>query len=180
MLRQISLANLGFWAGALLTVVGAIAYATGNATLNLAGFFYGIPLALAGLALKTSELKPVPFSQPTTEAVGVLREQQATDIQKKICKDVTRYCYGQEAHLDSSLDALKLASNEKLRPSLTGLREESRDGVYALVLEFDSPNVSIDAWQEKQDRISRFFGPGIRAEAHHPLRTESSWLWYAF
>ena len=172
MLRQISLANLGFWVGGLLTVVGTIAYATGNATLNLAGFFYGIPLVLGALALKTSELKPVPFSEPTSKNTVALRERQATEIQNKIRTDVTRYRYGQDAHLDSSLDALKLAPNEQMRPVLTGLREENRDGVYTLLLEFDSPQVSLDVWQEKQERISRFFGPGIRAEIVQPAPGE--------
>ena len=62
MLRKTSLASLGLTLGGILTLVGFIAYATGNATLNLAGFFYGIPLLLGGLALKASELKPIPFS----------------------------------------------------------------------------------------------------------------------
>ena len=61
MLRKIPLAAVGLTVGGILTVVGFYAYAVGMNTLNLAGFFYGIPLLLGGLALKASELKPVPL-----------------------------------------------------------------------------------------------------------------------
>lgn len=82
MLRRISLAKLGLVVGSVLTVIGFIAYATDHPTLNLIGFFYGIPLLLGGLALKTSELQPVPFTVPTTDEVIALRQQQATVTQK--------------------------------------------------------------------------------------------------
>ena len=45
-------------AGGVLTVVGATAYATGSANLSLPTIFYGIPIFLGGLALKSSELPP--------------------------------------------------------------------------------------------------------------------------
>ena len=45
-------------AGGALTVIGATAYATGNANLSLPTIFYGIPILLGGLALKSSELPP--------------------------------------------------------------------------------------------------------------------------
>ena len=45
-------------AGGVLTVVGAVAYGTGNANLSLPTIFYGIPILLGGLALKSSELPP--------------------------------------------------------------------------------------------------------------------------
>ena len=109
MLRKISLALVGLTVGSLLTVVGFIAYALDYATLNLAGFFYGIPLLLGGLALKAAELKPIPFSQPTPDAILKLREKLATPTQNQIRKDVTRYRYGQEAHLDDALQRLGLS-----------------------------------------------------------------------
>ncbi len=46
MLRQTSLGMLGLSVGGILTLVGFVAYFTNQATLNLAGFFYGIPLLL--------------------------------------------------------------------------------------------------------------------------------------
>ncbi len=94
MLGQISLGTLGLSVGSILTIIGFVAYALDNATLNLIGFFYGIPVLLGGLALKANELKPIPFSQATTPSLLILRKQQATVTQNKIRKDITRYCYG--------------------------------------------------------------------------------------
>ncbi|HEY9710209.1 MAG TPA: DUF2854 domain-containing protein, partial [Oculatellaceae cyanobacterium] len=75
MLRQTSLGTLGLSVGGILTIMGFVAYATANPTLNLVGFFYGIPILLGGLALKASELKPIPLSQPTPPPVLKLREE---------------------------------------------------------------------------------------------------------
>ena len=167
-LPQTSLGTLGLWVGGVLTITGFIAYATANATLNLAGFFYGIPLLLGGLALKASELKPIPFSQPTTPEVLKLRSLKATSTQNQIRDDVTRYRYGQEAHLDSSLEALKLSPTDEERPVLIGLRETEVDGEYALVLEFNSPLISFETWQQKREKVEKFFGPGVRVEITQP------------
>ena len=168
MLRQTSLGMLGLVVGGFLTVIGIVAYASGNATLNLAGFFYGIPLLLGGLALKAAELKPVPFSQPTNPSVLALREQQATATQNQIRKDVTRYRYGQDAHLDSSLSHLGLSPTDEERPILKGLRETEVDGAYALILEFESPLIPLEVWQQKQEKMESFFGPGLRVELTQP------------
>ena len=167
-LPQTSLGTLGLWVGGVLTITGFIAYATANATLNLAGFFYGIPLLLGGLALKASELKPIPFSQPTTPEVLKLRSLKATSTQNQIRDDVTRYRYGQEAHLDSSLEALKLSPTDEERPVLIGLRETEVDGEYVLVLEFNSPLISFETWQQKREKVEKFFGPGVRVEITQP------------
>ncbi|MBD1912163.1 MULTISPECIES: DUF2854 domain-containing protein [unclassified Leptolyngbya] len=168
MFGRFSLGKLGLFVGGALTLVGFFAYFTERATLNLVGFFYGIPLLLGGLALSAAELQPVPFSQPTTSDVLALREQQATETQNQIRKDVTRYRYGQNAHLDSSLDALQLGVMDDEQPILQGIREEAIAGSYALVLEFDSEYVSLESWQAKRDKLERFFGPGIRAEVAEP------------
>ena len=164
MLRTISLGTLGLSVGGILALVGVAAYVAGNATLNLAGFFYGIPLLLGGLALKAAELKPVPFSQPATSEVLTLREQQATTTQNQIRKDVTRYRYGQKAHLDTSLNYLGLSPTDEERPVLQALYETSVEGAYSLVLRFESPLIPLTVWQEKQEKIEKFFGPGIRVE----------------
>lgn len=167
MLRQTSLGTLGLVVGGLLTLTGFVAYATENATLNLVGFFYGIPVLLGGLALKASELKPVPLSQPTDASVLKLRELQSTTTQNQIRKDVTRYRYGQTAHLDSSLESLGLSPTDEERPVLTGLRETEVAGAYTLVLEFDSPLIPFETWQEKREKLEKFFGPGIRVDLTH-------------
>lgn len=163
MLRKIPLGTVLLALGGILTVVGFVAYAQENATLNLVGFFYGVPILLGGLALRAAELKPVPYTQLTSEAVMALRDQ-ATQTQTQVRNDVTRFRYGQEAHLDETLERLGLSPNDTQRPVLSGLREEQRDGAYTLVLEFDSPYVSFEKWQEKQEKIESFFGPGIQAE----------------
>ncbi len=168
MLRQTSLGQLGLVLGGLLTIVGFVAYFADNATLNLAGFFYGIPVLLGGLALKAAELLPVPMTQPTSPEVLALREQQATETQNQVRKDVTRYRYGQSKHLIDALEHLKLGKLDQEHPELQGLREEAVDGAYALILEFDSPFVPLDVWQEKQDKIAKFFGPDIRVTFTQP------------
>lgn len=162
MLRQISLGSIGLVVGGVLTIIGFVAYATGNATLNLAGLFYGIPLLLGGFALKASELKPVPFSQPTSPEILALREKQATPTQNQIRKDVTRYRYGQEAHLDESLKRLGLAPTDEERPTLIAIGETGTEGIYTLILEFDSPLISLETWQDKREKLEKFFGPHIQ------------------
>lgn len=164
MLRKTSLSILLLGVGGVLTVIGFVAYFQDNATLNLAGFFYGIPVLLGGLALKASELEPVPYASETPATVLALREQQATPTQNQVRKDVTRYRYGQEAHLDEVLERLGLAPNDEARPELVSVREEAMDGCYGLILIFDSPNLPFTTWQDKRPKIERFFGPSIRAE----------------
>ncbi|BCL36942.1 DUF2854 domain-containing protein [Nostoc sp. MS1] len=168
MLRRISLGTLGLSVGSILTLVGFAAYAANNATLNLVGFFYGFPLLLGGLALKANELKPIPFSEPTTPSVLLLREQQATVTQNKIRKDITRYCYGQDAHLDAALSYLGLSPTDETRPEVTSLRETETNGAYTLILEFDSPEISISEWQQKQEKMTKYFGPGVEVKITQP------------
>ncbi len=162
MLRQTSYGAIGLVVGGGLTLIGLVAYFLGNATLNLAGFFYGIPVFLIGLALKSAELKPVSFSRESSPELLKLREEGATPIQKQLIKDVTRYRYGQNAHLEASLERLGLAPTDEERPRLIGLREAEIDGNYALVLEFDSPLIGLETWQEKCEKMEKFFGPGLR------------------
>lgn len=172
MLRRTSLGTLGLVVGGILTVVGFTAYFSGNPTLNLVGFFYGIPLLLGGLALKAAELKPVPISQPTTPEVLKLRQQQATATQNQIRQDVTRYRYGQEAHLDSSLSHLGLSPTDEERPVIMGLRETEINGAYTLILEFASPLISLATWQQKQEKMESFFGPGVQVQVTQPAEEQ--------
>lgn len=164
MLRQISLGTVGITIGGILTIMGFAAYAADYATLNLVGFFYGIPLLLGGLALKANELKPTPFTEATTPSVLELREKQATSTQNEIRRDITRYCYGQDAHFDKALSYLGLSPSDQERPEVIGLRETEIDGNYALILEFDSPLIPFDVWKEKQEKMTKFFSPGIEVK----------------
>ncbi len=168
MFRKISLAALGLSVGSVLTIIGIVAYVTGNATLNLAGLFYGVPILLGGLALKASELTPVPYIESTTPEIIALREEQATSTQNQLRQDVTRYRYGQEAHLDEALERIGLSPSDADRPNLIGIQETAVEGAYTLMLQFDSPFISLEQWQEKQTKIEKFFGPDIKANITQP------------
>lgn len=54
---------------------------------------------------------------------------------------------------------------------LAGIREVVTEGAYTLVLEFDSPMISTDTWQQKQDKMTTFFGPGVRVQVQ-PLEDD--------
>jgi Protein of unknown function (DUF2854) len=164
MFRLIPLSLVLINVGGLLALIGFFAYAIDDPTFNLIGFFYGIPLLLGGLALKSAELEPVPFTTVTPTNLIKLREQQATPTLNQIRKDVTRFRYGQEAHLDVALEKLGLAPSDDDRPILKGLQESEIDGAYALILEFYSPFMTLDVWQEKHEKITKFFGPGIKVK----------------
>ena len=168
MIRKISLGTLGTIIGGILTVGGFIAYFADNPTLNLIGFFYGIPILIGGLALKSSELKPVTSTHITTSEVLALRKEQATATQNQIYQDVTRYRYGQKAHLDSALTHLGLSPTDEERPVIKGVRETEVEGAYALILEFDSPLIPLEVWQQKQQKMESFFGPKVQIEVTQP------------
>lgn len=144
---------------------------------------YGFPMSLLGFALNYAQLKPVPLFS-TAEALA-LRETQCTDIQKQLREDVTRYRYGDEQHLDEALNRIfrfntvhrvcfslsthRTATQPKgiprrLTPKLQAIREEARDGNYTLVLSFaTSPDMTLEMWETRLDKIQSFFGPGITA-----------------
>jgi hypothetical protein len=167
-LNKISYASVGLYIGGILFVLGFWAYAKGNSTLNLVGFFYGFPILLGGFAFKSSEVTPTPLIVPESEAVTILRNLQETPTQKQLRSDVTRYRYGIKAHLDEILEKLGMSPTDEERPVLVGIYEEvsqleKTNGCYTLVLRFRSPLMSFEFWQEKQDKLTRFFGPGIVA-----------------
>ncbi len=160
LLRRIPLGPTLISIGGLLTLIGFGAYAVDNPTLNLIGFFYGVPLLLGGLALKSAELRPVPLEDPEPE-MKAIREAQQTAIQRQIRQDVTRFRYGQEAHLDVALEKLGLSPTDDERPVIRGMREELIDNKYALIMEFYTPLIPFATWEEKHEKITKFFGPGI-------------------
>jgi hypothetical protein len=172
MIYKFSLATLGLSVGGIMTIAGIIAYFTDYVTINLVGFSYGIPILLGGLAFKITELKPVPVTQPATPEVETLRSAQATSTQKQVMKDVTRYWYGQDAHLDASLKRLGLSPNSQEEPQLQGIHEASIEGCYALVLDFDSPHIPLETWQERHAKMETFFGPGIRVTVDAPQESK--------
>jgi len=149
-------------AGATLTVIGSIAYATDSPNLSLPTIFYGIPILLGGLALKSSELPP-PLRRTPPAALRSLREQPASEPLRKLLADVSRWRYGQKAHLESSLESLRLW-DEEAPPQLLEVEELEREGGYGLRLLFECQGVPFERWQERQERLGRFFGPGLQAE----------------
>ena len=149
-------------AGAVLTVIGTIAYATDIPNLSLPTIFYGIPILLGGLALKSSELPPPERLTPASR-FKQLREQAASEPLRKLLADVDRWRYGQKAHLESSLEALKLW-DEEAPPQLLTVEELDCGGHYGLRLRFRCAGVPLERWQARRERLSRFFGPGLSAE----------------
>ncbi len=161
MKELISPANLITVTGAVLTVIGIAAYLTGAANLSVPTLFYGFPIFLGGLALKTTELKPVKKIASESDLTKT-KESGAPEL-AKVVKDVTRWRYGQHAHLESSLIALKLWDQEK-PPQLIEIEELEKDGQYGIRLRFKKEGVSLNRWEEKKDRLGRFFAKGMQAE----------------
>ena len=149
--------------GTSLAVFGLVAYATDHPVLNLVGLFSGIPVLLGGLALKSSELPPVPWLRQPDIRSQTLRQTVATEVQQRLVRDVRRWRYGQKVHLESSLEALKLSRGDK-PPQLTGLREDDVQGRYQLAMRFQlGSDEESQGWLDKRDRLTRFFGPGLAA-----------------
>jgi ABC-type phosphate transport system auxiliary subunit len=153
-------------AGAALSVIGWVGYATANPNLSLPTIFYGIPILLGGLALKSSELPPAELQAPDA-AVLPLRQLPASQTLRKLVKDVTRWRYGQKAHLESSLEALKLWDEDN-PPQLASVEERNEANRYGLLLRFDCQGVAYQRWQALEDRLGRFFGPGLRCSVSQP------------
>lgn len=155
-------------AGAVLTVVGSIAYLHDNANLSLPTIFYGIPILLGGLALKSSELPPARRLTPASQ-LRSLRALPASEPLRRLLADVTRWRYGQKAHLESSLEALKLWDEDR-PPRLETVEELDCGGAYGLRLGFACEGVPAERWLERQERLGRFFGTGLRAELETAAR----------
>jgi len=149
-------------AGAVLTVVGSIAYLGDNANLSLPTIFYGIPILLGGLALKSSELPP-PQRLTAASQFRQQREDPASADLARLLKDVDRWRYGQKAHLESSLEALKLWDEDQ-PPQLISVAELGDQHSYGLALTFAVGAVPYQRWQDQQQRLGRFFGSGLSAQ----------------
>ncbi|MEY4430976.1 MAG: hypothetical protein RLZZ533_912, partial [Cyanobacteriota bacterium] len=95
----------------------------------------------------------------------------ASQTLRKLVKDVTRWRYGQKAHLESSLEALKLW-DEDAPPQLVSVTELAVDGAYGVALRFRAEGVPYARWQEKCDRLGRFFDKGLQARLSQPASGE--------
>ena len=166
-IRGFSLGNLVIVSGVLITLLSFVEYLGDNSEgLNVSGlgFIYGIPIFLAGAALKYAEIEPVPvFSTSAGEAIF---ESKATETIKKIKQDVTRHRYGDEAHLDTTVKKLGLVVPGKDYPQLQELREEEVDGELAFTMVWQSVDTPYKMWADERrvKKYETFFGPGVRAE----------------
>lgn len=166
-IRGFSLGNLVVGAGLLVTIASFVEYLGDNSeslSVSGLGFVYGIPIFLAGAALKYAEIDPVPvFSTAAGEAIF---EKKATEIIRKIKQDVTRHRYGDEAHLDSTVKKLGLVVPGKSYPQLQELRQEEVDGELVFTMVWQSIDTPYKMWADER-RVKKyeiFFGPDVHAD----------------
>eukprot|EP00978_Attheya_sp_CCMP212_P003089 scaffold6304_cov44-Attheya_sp.AAC.3 len=169
-IRGFSLGNLVIALGVAITVLSFSEYlgdGSGDGGLGVSGlgFVYGIPVFLAGAALKYAEIEPVPlFSSEQSEATF---EAKKTEVMDKIKKDVTRHRYGDEAHLDTTVKRLGLVVPGKAYPQLQELRQETTpDGELAFTMVWQSLDTPYKMWADERrvKKYDTFFGPGVTSE----------------
>jgi len=160
MKKYLSPGNLIVTTGGVLAFIGMTAYFTDSVNLSVPTFFYGVPIFLIGLGLKTSEIPPVKLSDKENfKKDRFNRPKELTAL----VKDVTRWRYGIKAHLESSLEALNLWDEDN--PSqLKEIEEITKDDKNGLRMHFVINNVPFEKWTEKQDRLNRFFVKGLESE----------------
>jgi len=168
-LRGFSLPAVVFSVGVLLTASSFVGFfANGGAddgAVSSLGFVYGIPVFLIGLSLFYAEIKPV-------EVISSSKGDRAwsakkTDTLEKILKDVTRHRYGDDAHLDTTLESLGLKLPQKKFPKMLSITlDESPKGELEYTMTFQSLETPYKVWAdpERVARYSKFFGPNIFAE----------------
>jgi hypothetical protein len=168
-LRGFSLPLVIFSTGFLLTASSFAGFflndGSSDGAVSSLGFVYGIPVFLIGLSLWYAEIKPVPVI--SDEQGDLAWEQYATDTFQKIKQDVTRHRYGDDAHLDSTLEALGLKLQAKTFPKLVSLKQErAENGQLSFTLIFQSMETPYKLWAEPErlQRYERFFGPNVKAE----------------
>lgn len=168
-IRGFSLGNLVIGAGVLITVLSFTEYLSdsGSEGLNVSGlgFVYGIPVFLAGAALKYAEIEPVPcYSNAGADAIF---DSKATEIIAKVKQDVTRHRYGDEAHLDTTVRKLGLVVPGKAYPQLRELRQDKdENGELTFTMVWQSLDTPYKMWAEEKRRkkYETFFGPDVKAE----------------
>jgi len=153
-------ANIITITGGALSFIGMTAFFTESVNLSVPTFFYGVPILLIGLALKTSEVAPVELiNKEVFQTDKFKRPREITEL----VKDVTKWRYGIQAHLESSLEVLKLW-NEENPPKLLELEEITKNDRNGLRMHFEINSVPIDDWIKRQDRLNRFFAKGLESE----------------
>lgn len=174
-IRGFSLGNLVIGTGFLVTFLSFqeyLGYSGLDNGLKVSGlgFVYGIPIMLAGAALKYAEIDPVPcITNPSGEQAF---EQYATETIRKIKQDVTRHRYGDEAHLDTAVKKLGLVIPGKDYPQMTEIRQDAvksqADGSdqIAFTMVWQSRDTPYRMWADDRrvQKYETFFGPGVNAQ----------------
>jgi Protein of unknown function (DUF2854) len=167
-IRGFSLGNFVVGLGILITVASFVEYLSqNNESLNVSGlgFVYGIPVFLAGAALKYAEIEPVPVY--SSKGGEVAFQTKATETIEKIKQDVTRHRYGDEAHLDTTVKKLGLVVPGKAYPQLKELREDvTEEGELVFTMIWQSLDTPYKMWADDRrvKKYETFFGPGVTAD----------------
>jgi hypothetical protein len=178
-IRGFSLGNSVVALGLLITAASFAEYLGGavNADSNGIsglGFIYGIPVFLAGAALKYAEIEPVPLrSSPEADALFYGSNTNnnenllSTETMRKIIKDVTRHRYGDEAHLDTTVKKLGLVVPGKAYPQLREVQlAVAQNGVdLEFTLVWQSIDTPYKMWADERRvaKYATFFGPNVDA-----------------
>ena len=167
--KLLSPGNLITIGGASLSFIGLTAYFTDATNLSVPTFFYGVPIFLIGISLKTTEVPPAIRIVPPTKFA--LERNQGPEELGKLLKDVTRWRYGQSCQLEASLRVLKLWDIDN-PPQLTEIEELVKDGKYGIRMRFDMAGVPLERWNNQKERLGRFFAKGLSAELFCPTPGE--------
>ena len=89
----------------------------------------------------------------------------------QLVKDVTRWRYGQSCQLESSLRVLKLWDIDN-PPQLIEIEELVKEGTYGIRMRFKMAGVPLERWNDKKERLGRFFAKGLCAELFCPTPDE--------
>jgi len=161
--------NLITIGGASLSLIGLTAYFTDATNLSVPTFFYGVPIFLIGISLKTTEVPPAQRIVPASKFAQ--ERSKAPKELDNLLKDVTRWRYGQSCQLEASLRVLKLWDIDN-PPQLLEIEEIVKDGDYGIRMRFAIEGVPLNRWNDQKDRLSRFFAKGLNAELFCPTTGE--------
>ena len=167
--KLLSPGNLITIGGASLSLIGLTAYFTNATNLSVPTFFYGVPIFLIGISLKTTEVPPA--LRVVSKSKFASERTKAPEELSKLIGDVTRWRYGQSCQLESSLRVLKLWDIDN-PPQLIEIEELVKDGNYGIRMRFEMAGVSLERWNDKKERLGRFFAKGLCAELFCPTPDE--------
>ena len=167
--KLFSPANLITIGGASLSLIGLTAYFSDATNLSVPTFFYGVPIFLIGISLKTTEVPPA--LRVVSSAKFSSERDKGPEELGRLIKDVTRWRYGQSCQLESSLRVLKLWDIDN-PPQLIEIEELVKDDNYGIRMRFEMAAISLERWDAQKERLGRFFAKGLCAELFCPTPTE--------